>query len=71
MFLEWKLLEYIMGHDFRPKCELDSETLVSLTIRSIWIEWISSSQRDDPNLLEITAKIEMEIDGEGTAVLGK
>ena len=43
MFLGWKQLEYITGYDFRPKSELDSETLVSLTIRSILIEWIVSS----------------------------
>ena len=43
MFLGWKQLEYITGYDFRPKSELDSETLVSLTIRSILIEWIGSS----------------------------
>ena len=60
-----------MGYNFRPKGELDSETLVSLTIRSIRIEWISSSSRDNPNLLEITARVEMGIDGEGTTVLGK
>ena len=43
LFLGWKQLEYITGYDFRPKSELDSETLVSLTIRSILIEWIGSS----------------------------
>ena len=35
LFLGWKQLEYITRYDFRPKSELDSETLVSLTIRSI------------------------------------
>ena len=71
IFLEWKQLVYITGYDVRPKCELDSETLVSLTIRSIWIEWNSSSQRNDPNLLEIASRIKMGIDGERTTVLGK
>ena len=64
MFLEWKQLEYIAGYDFRPKCELDPEMLASLTIRPTIIEWIGSSQRDDPNLLEIVSKLEMNIDGE-------
>ena len=64
MFLGWKQLEYITEYDFRPKSELDSETLVSLTIRSILVEWIGSSQRNDPNLLEIISRREVGIDGE-------
>ena len=43
LFLGWKQLEYVTGYDFRPKSELDSETLVSLMTRSILIEWIGSS----------------------------
>ena len=43
LFLGWKQLKYITGYDFGPKSELDLETLVSLTIRSILIEWIVSS----------------------------
>ena len=64
MFLEWKQLEYITGFDFRPKCELDPEMLASLTIRPTLIERIGSSQRDDPNVLEIISKLEMDIDEE-------
>ena len=38
--------------------------LASLTIRPTLIEWIGSSQRDNPNLLEIISKLEMGIDKE-------
>ena len=62
MLLEWKQLEYISGYNFRPRCELDPEMLASLTIRPTLIERIGSSQRDDPNLLEIISKVEMGID---------
>ena len=64
MFLEWKHLEYIAGYDFKPKCELDPEMLANLTIRPTLIERIGSSQRDDPNLLQIISKLEMDIDEE-------
>ena len=64
MFLEWKQLEYIAGYNFRPKCELDLEMLASLMIRPTLIERIGSSQRDDPNLLEVISKLEMGIDEE-------
>ena len=63
IFLEWKQLEHITGYDFRPKCELDPEMLASLVIRFTLIDRIGSSQRDDPNLLEIISKLEMGIDG--------
>ena len=36
--------------------------LASLAIRPTLIERIGSSQRDDPNLLEIISKLEMGID---------
>ena len=53
-----------MGYDFRPKYGLDPEMLTSLTIKPTLIERIGSSQRDDPNLLEIISKVEMGIDSE-------
>ena len=70
MFLEWKQLEYIARYDFRPKCELDPEMLASLTIRPTLTERIGSSQRDDPNLLEIISRLEMNIDSEEMNVYG-
>ena len=38
--------------------------LASLTVRPTLIERIGSSQRNDPNLLEIISKLEMGIDEE-------
>ena len=44
--------------------------LASLTVRPTLIERIESSQRDDPNLLEIISKVEMDIDSKEMSKYG-
>ena len=70
MFSEWKCLDFLVGLNFRPRCELEPEILASLSIRPTLIKRIGKSQKRDAKLVEFIQKLEpkdkeFEVDQDG------
>ena len=68
LFVERKSLEFIATFDFTPAVESLTATFASLELRPTLLDQVGTSQKEDPQIVEIMDKL---ISGETSSHLGR